>query len=319
MPRTMSLSAGLQRQAAAVRPRKAVVLAQAGSAEPSKPVVSERKAGAPLIDRRQLLTGAAVTAVTLTGCPCSICKPGAAQAAAWSYGEMNGPLKWKGLCQTGTRQSPVNLPIGSAALKVDADMGDFDFAYGTLEKTDVLNTGHGTMQVNFQPGNLAFIDDMELELLQFHFHAPSEHAIDGKRYAMEVHLVHKNKATGNLAVLGIMMEPGGLIKNPAVAAAIDSAPDIPMAKRPATRPINPLMLLPKKNKDGSSRTFVHYSGSLTTPPCSEGVDWFVFTNSIKVPDSQILEFMSFVGDGRTYSINSRPLQPLNKRQIDYEL
>lgn len=66
---------------------QAVVLAQAGSAEPSKPVVSERKAGAPLIDRRQLLTGAAVTAVTLTGCPCSICKPGAAQAAAWSYGE----------------------------------------------------------------------------------------------------------------------------------------------------------------------------------------------------------------------------------------
>lgn len=65
-------------------------------------------------------------------------------------GEMSGPLKWKGLCQTGTRQSPVNLAVGTASLKVAADMGDFDFAYGTLEKTDVLNTGHGTMQV----GNL---------------------------------------------------------------------------------------------------------------------------------------------------------------------
>lgn len=167
---------------------------------------------------------------------------------------------------------------------------------------------------------------MELELLQFHFHAPSEHAMDGKRYAMEVHLVHKNKATGgsamrwrgrkpgiepvcractvcwlafnqhdahtsgqhaaagrepahnlpykqarhagaqstptppaclgharptgNLAVLGIMMEPGGLIKNPAIDAALESAPEIPMAKRAALRPINPLMLLPRKNKEG---------------------------------------------------------------------
>lgn len=62
-------------------------------------------------------------------------------------GEMSGPGKWKGLCETGTRQSPVNLPVNSASLKVAADMGDFDFAYGTLEKTDVLNTGHGTMQV----------------------------------------------------------------------------------------------------------------------------------------------------------------------------
>ena len=62
---------------------------------------------------------------------------------------------------------------------------------------------------------------------------------------------------------------------------------------------------------------MHYSGSLTTPPCSEGVDWFVFTNSIRIPDSQILDFMSFVGEGRTIATNSRPLQPLNKRQVDY--
>lgn len=62
-------------------------------------------------------------------------------------GELAGPGKWKGLCQTGSRQSPVNLPVTSTVLKVDADMGDFDFAYGALEKTDVLNTGHGTMQV----------------------------------------------------------------------------------------------------------------------------------------------------------------------------
>ncbi|EFJ42864.1 hypothetical protein VOLCADRAFT_109995 [Volvox carteri f. nagariensis] len=274
--------------------------------------------GRLLIDRRQLLTGAAASVVTFVGCPCPICKPGEAKAASWSYGEVAGPPAWKGVCATGKRQSPINIPVNTSAPKVDAEMGDFDFAYGSFEKCDVLNTGHGTMQVNFPGGNLAYVGDMELELLQFHFHAPSEHAMDGRRYAMEAHLVHKNKSTGNLAVLGIMLEPGGLIKNPALQTALDVAPETPLAKKSSPKGINPIMLLPKKAKDGS-RSFVHYAGSLTTPPCSEGVDWFVFMNPIKVPDSQILEFMRFVGDKKTYATNTRPLQLLNSRVVEYEL
>ncbi|KAG2483600.1 hypothetical protein HYH03_017542 [Edaphochlamys debaryana] len=272
----------------------------------------------PLIDRRQLLTGAAASVITLVGCPCPICKPGEAKAASWSYGEVAGPPTWKGVCASGKRQSPINISLNSSAPRVEAEMGEFEFAYGSFEKCDVLNTGHGTMQVNFPSGNLAFIGNMELELLQFHFHAPSEHAMDGRRYAMEAHLVHKNKSTGNLAVLGIMLEPGGIIKNPAVANAIEVAPEVPLAKKPSPKGINPVMLLPKKNKAGK-RPFVHYPGSLTTPPCSEGVDWFVFTNPIKVPDAQILEFMHFVGDNKTYATNTRPLQLLNQRVVEFEL
>ncbi|GIL92501.1 hypothetical protein Vretimale_19327 [Volvox reticuliferus] len=274
--------------------------------------------GRLLIDRRQLLTGAAASVVTFVGCPCPICKPGEAKAAGWSYGEVAGPPTWKGVCATGKRQSPINIPVNTSAPKVEAEMGDFDFAYGSFEKCDVLNTGHGTMQVNFPPGNLAFVGDMEIELLQFHFHAPSEHAMDGRRYAMEAHLVHKNKSTGNLAVLGIMLEPGGLIKNPALQNALEAAPETPLAKKPSPKGINPVMLLPKKNKAGA-RPFVHYAGSLTTPPCSEGVDWFVFMQPIKVPDSQILDFMRFVGDNKTYATNTRPLQLLNSRVVEYEL
>ncbi|PNH02191.1 Carbonic anhydrase [Tetrabaena socialis] len=285
---------------------------------PSTSASPIKAASRPLITRRQLMTGAAATVITFNGCPCPLCKPGEAKASGWSYGDVAGPPAWKGVCSTGKRQSPINIPLNSAAPRVEAELGEFDFAYGSFEKCDVLNTGHGTMQVNFPPGNMSFIGDMELELLQFHFHAPSEHAMDGRRFAMEAHLVHKNKSTGNLAVLGIMLEPGGLIKNPALQTALEVAPEVPLAKKASPKGINPVMLLPKKTK-GGARPYVHYPGSLTTPPCSEGVDWFVFMNPIKVPDSQIIDFMHFVGDNKTYATNTRPLQLMNSRLVEYEL
>lgn len=151
---------------------------QVRASDSSSVDVQSSTSGAPsgtgrlLIDRRQLLTGAAASVVTFVGCPCPICKPGEAKAAGWNYGgccngpsrleginlltfmsssyasgEAAGPPNWKGVCATGKRQSPINIPLNTSAPKVDAEMGEFDFAYGSFEQSDVLNTGHGTMQV----------------------------------------------------------------------------------------------------------------------------------------------------------------------------
>lgn len=230
---------------------------------------------------------------------------------------------WGGVCSTGTRQSPVDLPLAAATApgaptKYTCKFGDFQFKYGTQERVVVLNTGHGTMQVNFQPGNIATVGGVDLELIQYHFHTPSEHAMDGKRSAMEVHLVHKVVSTGGLAVLGAMLESGATLPNPSLQTALVFAPPGEKEQMQAMRPVDPLALLPADNGKGH-RPYIHYAGSLTTPPCSEGVDWFVFTQPVKVTDKQILDFMHFVGHGATYALNSRPLQPVNARPFKFEL
>lgn len=130
--------------------------------------------------------------------------------------------------------------------------------------------------------------------------------------------VHKVKATGGLAVLGIMIESGGAIPNPAIQTAFVFAPQAAKEQMQASRPVDPMVLLPADNGKGH-RPYIHYAGSLTTPPCSEGVDWFVFTQPIKATDKQIIDFMRYVGAGVTYAQNSRPVQPINERKFKYEL
>lgn len=272
----------------------------------------------PAVSRRTLLNGGLAT-VGLATCPCC---PGEAKAELWDY-ENTGPNLWDGVCAAGVRQSPVNLPLGTvtaagAPTRYTCKFGDIDFKYGSQERVVVVNTGHGTMQVNFKPGNIATIGGVDLELLQFHFHTPSEHAFDGRRAPMEVHLVHKVVATGGLAVIGVMMEGGAAIPNPSVQTAYVFAPPGPKEQMAATRPLDPMSLIPADNGRGH-RPYMHYAGSLTTPPCSEGVDWFVLTEPIKVTEKQILDFMRYVGNGLTYAQNSRPVQPVNDRKFKYEL
>jgi len=197
-------------------------------------------------------------------------------------------------------------------------MGDFQFSYGSKETVSVQDTGHGTMQVNFKPGNRVKIGDMELELLQYHFHTPSEHAFDGARTTMEVHLVHKVVGTGGVAVIGVMINNGAIFPNPAMQTALVYAPSATNELFLAPITVDPNTLLPSETRPGH-RPYVHYSGSLTTPPCSEGVEWFVMTTPIKVSDRQVIEFMQYVGHGDTLGLNSRPVQPLNFRTEEYYL
>nr|ARS22397.1 alpha-carbonic anhydrase [Chlamydomonas sp. ICE-L] len=299
---------------------------------------------APLVKRRGLMMAGAAT---MFGCACCSDMVAEAQAADWKYTGPAGPTKWPAVCGIGEAQSPVNVVLQpSVSTKGNFPVGQIEFTYGRYENVDILNTGHGTMQVNFKTGNKAYIpprliptsevsayqeasDDgssggdclcpstpFNLDLIQYHFHTPSEHTLDGNQYVMEAHLVHRNKDTGGLAVIAVLMEPGGPTPNPCLQVGLENAPVEEGKPRPSTKSVSPSMLLPPKNAD-NVMPYIHYTGSLTTPPCSESVDWFVMTTPTKITDKQALDFMYFAGNKKTYAYNNRPTQPLNGRQFEY--
>ncbi len=221
----------------------------------------------------------------------------------WSYGGGAGPEKWGELkpeykaCSAGRQQSPININIEDT---LNSEIGAIEFFYKPTP-LKVLNNGH-TIQVDYAPGSSMTVAGHRYELLQFHFHAPSEHRINGKRARMEAHLVHKN-AAGELAVVGVMMNRGAA--NGTVAAIWKHIPhelDKVIAVDGVT--VNAADLLPAK-----PQRFYHYMGSLTTPPCTENVSWFVMKYDVSVADSQLTDF------GYTIGSNARPVQPLNRRFI----
>jgi len=219
--------------------------------------------------------------------------------AHWEYTGEAGPDKWGDLaeeyatCKTGKAQSPIDLKDA-----IEADLPKLSFNYKAVP-LKVLNNGH-TIQVDQKGAGSAKIDGKDYDLLQFHFHDPSEHTAAGKAYPMEVHLVHKN-AEGRLAVVGVFIKEGK--ENAALKAAWDNMPDkggVEKAVDGAT--INSTDLLPKSKGD-----FQRYHGSLTTPPCSEGVLWTVLKDPIEMSAAQVQKFKATVHE------NARPVQPLNDR------
>jgi carbonic anhydrase len=221
---------------------------------------------------------------------------------AWGYHGDLGPDHWGEIpgnmqCSDGLAQSPVALMSGLAA----EDLPDLAHAYQP-SGVSIVNNGH-TLQYNYDPGSVLHIGGAEHELLQFHFHAPSEHTLDGKQYPMEVHFVHRSSA-GALAVVGAFIEEGAESQ-----ALIDAAWDhLPLEAEQthvdADAQFNALELLP----DGS--TF-RYAGSLTTPPCSEGVAWHVFERPIQFSAAQIEKFTSI------FQGNYRPVQPAEMRTVAF--
>jgi carbonic anhydrase len=162
---------------------------------------------------------------------------------------------------------------------------------------NIVNNGH-TIQINYEPGSYAEFDGKRYELLQFHFHSPSEHTVDGKHIAMEAHLVHRD-AAGNLAVVGVFLKQGQELA--ALRDAWNNLPPHEGEKTVKGVSIDVASLLPKHSQVYS------YSGSLTTPPCSEGVSWFVMVDPLEVSARQIEVFRA------TVSPNARPVQALNGR------
>ena len=222
-------------------------------------------------------------------------KPEEKHAAHWDYeGEM-GPEHWGKefpTCGKGKSQSPLNIkgPFEKVRFTVVPD-----YKLGPLK---ILNNGH-TIQVNVTPGSKIRIDGKAFDLFQFHFHRPSEEHINGKPSSMVIHFVHKNES-GELAVLGVLLQEGN--ENPGIKTLWSYAP---LKEGPEVAPenvaFNPTNLLPREME------FFHYDGSLTTPPCTEKVKYYILKSQVNISKEQVTQF--------PFKMNARPIQPLNDRKI----
>ncbi len=237
------------------------------------------------------------------GCACMLAVgTGAARAqhAVFGYSGANGPAHWGGMsehwstCSTGRNQSPVDL-----TRLVEADLGAIEFDYRSFG-AEIINNGH-TVQVNYKPGSTMRVDGRTFKLLQFHFHSPSEHHIDGRDVPLEAHLVHQDE-NGNLAVVGVLFEERA--PNDLINLLWASMPAGENQRRMLGNNITALGLLP------ANRSYYRYSGSLTTPPCSEGVLWLVMKEPLSVSSEQIQAFERALGFA-----NNRPVQPANARAL----
>lgn len=252
--------------------------------------------GCLMDDRRRFLTRTFRLAAACVCCSPVVSLAGETHGPHWSYEGEGGPEHWGALsadfrvCELGVEQTPVDLAGGVPAALPQA-VG-FDWR---PVATTVRNNGH-TIQVDVEPGCTLRVGGTEYALLQFHFHHPSEHLLSGKAFDLECHFVHK-AASGALAVVGVFIRPGA--ENKALSPIWSV---MPAAEGEATGPVvDPAALLP------SGRGYFRYMGSLTTPPCSEGLTWTVLKEPVEASTDQIRRFASL------FANNARPVQPLNRR------
>jgi carbonic anhydrase len=223
-------------------------------------------------------------------------------APHWTYEGNEGPEHWGDLdqsfqaCKLGHLQSPID--ILSASIKTEPlDPIRFDYKPAPLR---VMDNGH-TEMVTYAPGSTIHIGNAEYELQQVHFHRPSEEKIDGKSFPLVAHLVHKDKQ-GKLAVVAVLFQEGPA--NPELASVFGHLPaDRNHELAPAGAKIDASGLLP------ASKTYWTFQGSLTTPPCTEGVTWYVLRMTSSASAEQIEAF------AKHYPHNARPVQPVGDRGI----
>lgn len=217
----------------------------------------------------------------------------------WSYDGSGGPEAWARLnpefakCGSGQRQSPIDIRGG---IKVDLDPVQFDYKPVSF---GVIDNGH-TVQVNVGGGNAIEVQGRRYDLVQFHFHRPSEERIDGRQFDMVAHLVHKD-AEGRLAVVAVLLDRGSA--HPLVQQVWNNLPLEKGEALAARMPIDLSELLP------ADKRYYTYMGSLTTPPCSEGVLWMVMQQPVTISQAQINIF------AKLYPMNARPIQSASGRLI----
>jgi len=240
---------------------------------------------------------ASVTAALLSAAPAGAQE----HPSHWSYSGPHGPDHWGtddpafATCSTGTRQSPIDIETAATA-----DLPPIEFAYRGFPLT-VTDTHH-TFQVNVPKGSGGItVGPDHYELVQFHFHRPSEEVIHGKHSAMVAHLVHKNDK-GELAVVAVLIREGAA--NEFLKPIFDNFPAEGTESKVAGTNADPMQLLPAK------RGYYTFEGSLTTPPCSEHVHWFVLKQPVHASAQQVGQFAA------RYPHNARPTQPLNARNIE---
>lgn len=245
------------------------------------------------MDRRGLLK----TLAGLAACP--LCSSTGFAAEHWGYEGEAGPAKWGDLdaankaCAIGDQQSPIDI-----AATIKSQLPSLRPAWARHADT-IVNTGH-SIQLNFAEGSTLKRGDTVYKLVQLHFHRPSEHLIEGRNFPMEAHFVHRADS-GGMVVVGVLMAEGRT--NHAFSKIVASMPpeEGPPAKAPAG--FDPNALLPAR------QAYYEYSGSLTTPPCSELVEWLVLANPVQVAAADIASF------AKLYPHNARPVQKYNRRYV----
>ncbi len=217
----------------------------------------------------------------------------------WSYEGESGPANWGKInpawakCGSGNRQSPIDIRDG---MKVELEQIAFDYHPSSFNVTD----NGKTVQVMVGGGNFITVGNRMYELIQFHFHRPSEERINGKGYEMVVHLVHKD-GEGRIAMLALLLERG---KSQPVIQTVWN--NLPLEKYDTAAPstvLDPMELLPGR------RDYYTFMGSMTTPPCQEGVLWIVMKEPVQASPQQMALF------SRLYPLNARPVQPSSGRII----
>ncbi|HJQ14512.1 MAG TPA: carbonic anhydrase family protein [Anaerolineales bacterium] len=232
----------------------------------------------------------------------SACAPQQAESTPphWTYEGEEGPSHWGELdesyatCRVGKSQSPIDVENPSTQ-----DLANISFHYQP-SAVNILNNGH-TVQVNYDSGSYMELEGIRYDVVQFHYHAPSEHTVDGESFPAELHIVHRN-ADGELAVVGILLREG--TENAAYQPFISNLPAETTEPKEAGVNINAIDLLP------SLGTTFRYKGSLTTPPCTEGVSWLLMTTPVELSAQQLTALDSLFETG-----NNRPVQPINDRAL----
>nr|WP_290665872.1 carbonic anhydrase family protein [Ardenticatena sp.] len=219
-------------------------------------------------------------------------------AEEWGYDGEQGPAYWGQLspdyatCATGREQSPIDIPAWAPV-----NQPDLQFVYQSTPLT-IVNNGH-TVKVAYGEGSFMTLEGKQYKLLQFHFHAPSEHTWQGQYFPIEAHFVHQSD-DGEYAVVGVFIREGA--ENTAYQSVWDHLP--PNPGDPQTIEgvsVNAMELLP------ADTSYYRYDGSFTTPPCTEGVKWVVMATPVEMSTEQIAAFQAI------YDHNNRPVQPLNAR------
>ena len=223
----------------------------------------------------------------------------ASEAAHWTYSGEQGPAHWAELssdyvaCGIGVHQSPVDI-----AKPVVAALQPLRYEYRSHGKA-IVNNGH-TLQINAEPGSRLLAEGDSFDLLQLHFHSPSEHRIDGEQFLMEGHFVHQN-SRGELAVVAVLYREGP--RNELLEQLGNLAPE-------QIGSVEKLALdfseIPDRTDPGA---YYRYTGSLTTPPCTENVRWFVMKSIHTVAIEQRNRFVELIGE------DARDIQPLNARIV----
>ena len=227
----------------------------------------------------------------------------AADSPSWDYQGKRGALVWNKLgpawkgCGQGHQQSPVDIRGAHLNKKLPA----LEFHYMTGQAT--LENNGRTVLVHVKPGSYVTISGVRYDLIEYDFHHPSETAVNGKLSDMEIHLLHKS-ADGHQIILAIRLLEDVSAPNAALAALWPHLPKKAGETDKSTEPVNPGALLP------ADRGYWTYTGSLSTPPCTEGVQWYVFEQEVTISREQLHSF------GNLFKINTRPMQETHGRRIE---